>query len=161
MPDRSPPFFRADEITTIERLLDYLRDSVVGKVAGLTNEQARQQVVPSGTSLIALVKHLTNVERFWIQYMWVGLDDVALDPDHLTVHASDEVGELADAYRVACVRNKELVGADPVPERLCVRAWKGEHLDLRWVLVHMVEETGRHAGHADILRELIDGATGR
>lgn len=161
MGDRATPFFRDDEVSTLVRFLDYLREGVVGKVVGLDDDEARHPAVPSGTSLLGLVKHLTNVERLWVQYLWAGLDDVAFDTDHFTAQPSEGVSELVEGYRRTWVRNNQLVGTDGKAAQLCARARKGEYLDLRWVLVHLVEETGRHAGHADILRELIDGETGR
>ncbi|MGQ0629877.1 MAG: DinB family protein [Sporichthyaceae bacterium] len=159
MPDQPTPFFEADEIGTLIGFLDYLRGCVVAKVQGLADDDAAKPIVPSGTSLSGLIKHLTNVERFWVQHMWAGHDDVPLQRDHWTVDQG--LTALIADYEAACSRNNEVVAADALPDRQCARAWNGEVLTLRWVLVHLVEETSRHAGHADLLRELIDGEVGR
>lgn len=139
--------------------LDHLRECVVAKVQGLSDEDAARSLVPSGTSLSGLVKHLTNVERLWVQHLWAGHDSVPLQRDHW--NAGQGLAELVNDYKAACARNNEVVTANPVADRPCAQPWNGERLTLRWVLVHLVEETGRHAGHADLLRELLDGQVGR
>jgi hypothetical protein len=119
----------------------------------------RRSTVPSGTSLLGLVKHLTFVEVAWFQWSFAGLEvelpSGDLQPDDTTV-------SVLAAYRDAARRGNEIVDACDDLTRRCERkatAW--EPMSLRWVLVHLVEETSRHAGHADIIREQIDGAVGR
>ena len=123
--------------------LDYLRAAVIAKTDGLGEPQVRTPGVPSGTNLLGLVKHLTHVERHWV------LDEKVSDWQ-ATFHAGpdESVADIIRAYRAANARVNEVV-AD------------GDVAALRWTLTHLIEETGRHAGHADILRELADGATGR
>jgi uncharacterized damage-inducible protein DinB len=159
MADRTTPYLDADEPTTLTVFLDYLRGCVVAKVPGLDDKDAARPLVPSGTSLAELVKHLTNVERFWIQHLWAGHDGVPLDRNHW--NPGTDIAALVEEYEKACAENNRIVTSDPDMARGCVREWNGEHLPLRWVLVHLIEETGRRAGHADILRELIDGQVGR
>lgn len=160
MPDRRTPFLNASERETLVSFLDYLRESVILKATGLSSEEeARRPMVPSGTSLLGLVKHLAMVEVAWFQYAFAGLD-VAVPSGALS--EDDTVESVMTAYRDACARSNSLVDAADGLDVLCARAATApEPMPLRWVLVHMIEETGRHAGHADIIRELIDGAVGR
>jgi uncharacterized damage-inducible protein DinB len=149
----------AGERRTLVDFLDYLRESVILKTCGLPEEQARASGVPSGTSLMGLVKHLTRVEIVWFPYTFAGQDvwvpHDALGPD-------DRVDHLVAGYRAAIARSNEIVAAcDDLDTRSARRTAAPEHPTLRWILVHMVEETARHAGHADILREQIDGSVGR
>lgn len=159
MPDRRTPFSIADEKQTLVDFLDYLRDSMVLKLVGLGEADARRPLVPSGTNLMWLVKHLTLVEVAWFQYSFAG-KYVTVPTDDLI--EGDTVSSVVTAYRAAIeTSNKIVAGCSDLDQR-CVRPGTApEPMTLRWVLVHMVEETGRHAGHADILREQIDGDTGR
>lgn len=144
-------------------MLNELRAVVLWKLDGLDEEQASRPMVPSGTSLLGIVKHLAWVERWWfvdfiggekLEYPWSEQDpdaDFRIE-DHETIVSisrlyADAVGE-ANAV-IAAAPNLDVAGAlDSGPR------------SLRWVLAHMIDETGRHAGHSDIIRELIDGATG-
>ena len=146
-------------IQTLVAFLDYLRGAVVRKVQGLPDEIARQVMVPSGTSLLGLVKHLTRVEIAWFQFAFAGIEE-ALPTNDLS--ETDDVASVLTAYEVAVARSNEiLLGCDRLETRCRRRLVAPEPMTLRWVLVHMIEETGRHAGHADIIREQIDGSTGR
>ena len=156
--DRRTPFVLAPERETLLAFLDYLRDSVVVKASGVSEADGRRAMVPSGTSLLGLVKHLTFVEAAWFQYAWAGTD-APLPSGELA--PEDTAESVIAAYQSVCARNNALV-AEAELESPCARpATAPEPMSLRWVLVHMIEETGRHAGHADILRELIDGTVGR
>jgi hypothetical protein len=148
------------EKKTLEEFLDYLRESVIIKLQGLDEASARRPLVPSGTSLLWLVKHLTGVEVAWFQFAFAGLPASQDDPGHSS--HTDTVASVISDYRDAIdANNRILTGCDDL-EVLCARGLATkEPLSLRWVLVHMVEETARHAGHADILREQLDGLTGR
>jgi hypothetical protein len=157
MPDSKPPRTGADEKATLVGFLDYLRAAVAAKADGVPEPQVRTAGVASGTSLLGLVKHLAYVERFYFLGEDVGDWKQTMRP------APDETvdGVLA-GYRDAVSRANEIIDAcsdlalpAPRPSR------RGSAPSMRWVLVHMIEESGRHAGHADILREQIDGATGR
>lgn len=155
--DTTPPRTGNSEHETLRAFLDYLRAAVAAKVEGAPEPQVRTAAVPSGTNLLGLLNHLTFVERSTF------LGERVTDWKR-TFHAppSATVADVAARYRAA-VREVNAVldectdlGA-PVPRpRPNDRA-----PSVRWALTHMIEETGRHAGHADILRELIDGATGR
>jgi len=159
MPDRRTPFELTGEKETLLEFLDYLRESVILKVEDLGEASARTSTVPSGTSLLGLVKHLTVVELTWFQLALAGLD---LPIPAEGIESTDTVSSVLDAYRAAVAASNATVDACTDLDQLCARALTTpEPLSLRWLLVHMVEETARHAGHADILREQIDGQTGR
>jgi hypothetical protein len=155
--DTRPPRTAADERATLLGFLDYLRAAVAAKAEGVGEPQVRTAGVPSGTSLLGLVKHLSAVERFY--FLGEATTDWAatMRPD------PDETAEgLLAAYRDATARANEVIGTYPDLELPAPRPpGRGSASSMRWLLVHMIEETGRHAGHADILREQIDGATGR
>jgi uncharacterized damage-inducible protein DinB len=159
MADRRTPLELTGERETLLQFLDYLRESVALKADGLDEADARRSTVPSGTSVLGLVKHLTAVEQLWFQFAFAGREaDLASD----ALEPTDTVESVVAAYRETCRANDALVESCDDLDGLCARALTTpEPLSLRWVLVHMVEETARHAGHADIIREQVDGATGR
>jgi hypothetical protein len=158
--DHRTPFTIADEKRTLCDFLDYLRDAIVRKAHGLDEDEVRRSTVPSGTSLLGLVKHLTFVELAWFEWSFAGLDirlpSGDLEPD-------DTAASVIAAYRAATERANDVIAGCDDLGRLSARTGIAPHepLSMRWILVHMIEETGRHAGHADIIREQIDGATGR
>lgn len=144
--------------------LDRHRDVVMWKLEGLDDEQLRRPMTPSGTSLLGLVKHLAAVEYGWfcetfgreLPPMPFDLDadpesDMRVSPDETT---ADIIEFYANARTAADAVINELE-----PDAIGT-AWFGDEVSMRWVLIHMIEETARHAGHLDILRELIDGAAG-
>ncbi len=153
----------ASETETVLTFLDYFRSVMVRKVEGVDPQALRMSPVPSGTCLGGLIKHLAYVERWWFQAVWAGREvDFPWSEDDPDAEFRLEAGESADSlvalYRGECEISRQVVGADPdldasVPGR------HGE-VSLRWIMVHMIEETARHAGHADLLREMADGATG-
>jgi uncharacterized damage-inducible protein DinB len=157
--DLRPPSLNADEKTTLTVFLDYLRDAVAAKASGLTDEQARTPGVPSGTSLLGLVKHLTAVELNWFVWGYAGADVPQWDDEAPPVEPATQV--LAE-YRAAAARCDEVIAACEDLDHPGVRSLRETPPpSMRWLLVHLIEETARHAGHADILRERIDGAVGR
>ena len=156
--DTPPPRTGGSEIEVLRGFLDYLRTSIAAKVEGAPEPQVRTSAVASGTNLLGLLAHLTFVERS----MFLG-EEVADWPSTFQAAPQDSVAEVVARYREAVAHaNGVLDGctdlAAPVPRP---RPGNRRAPSLRWALTHMIEETGRHAGHADILRELIDGATGR
>ncbi len=159
MQDRRTPFTIGSERQTLVEFLDYLRESMVLKLTGLDEDSARRELVPSGTNLLWLVKHLTLVEIAWFHYAFAGLD-VRVPSDRLT--DDDTAESVVAGYKKAIATSNEIVEACADLDRRSARASTApQPMTLRWVLIHMVEETARHAGHADILREQIDGQTGR
>lgn len=155
--DTGPSWTGPDEKATLRGFLDYLRNAVADKATGVPEPQVRTGGVPSGTNLLGLVKHLTAVERFY----FLG-EDSRNWPATMRPTENDTIdGVLAD-YRDTVKRANEVIDACPdlgLPAPRPPR--RGPAPSMRWVLAHMIEETGRHAGHADILREQIDGSTGR
>ena len=160
----------ADEQTMLCGWLDWHRATLETKCAGLTPVQlATRSVEPSTLSLLGLVRHMADVERGWFRRGLAGEDAPPLyysdtDPDgdfdNVDPAATDAATVLAAfaAWRAECERSREIAAALPSLDVLIPR--RGEQLSARWVLVHMVEEYARHNGHADLLRERIDGATG-
>nr|WP_018657407.1 DinB family protein [Actinomadura flavalba] len=137
--------------------LDYLRASVAAKVDGAPDAEARAAAVPSGTNLLGLLHHLTAVEGA----MFLG-EEVADWQATFQAPPGRTVAEVVARYRETVERANDVLDActdltAPVPRPRSKRPAP----TVRWALAHMIEETARHAGHADILRELIDGATGR
>ncbi|MDH6126521.1 DinB family protein [Kitasatospora sp. GP82] len=159
--DLRPPSLDADEKTTLLAFLDYLRDAVAAKASGLCDREVRSAGVSSGTSILGLIKHLTAVELNWFAWAYAGAD-VALCDDESQPAADDTAEGLLAAYREAVRRCNGIVEACDDLDRPGARSLRETPPpSMRWVLVHMIEETARHAGHADILREQIDGAVGR
>ncbi|MFI6504102.1 DinB family protein [Nonomuraea typhae] len=155
--DTPPPRTGNSEAETLRGFLDYLRTSIAAKVDGAPEPQVRSAAMPSGTNLLGLLNHLTFVER--ATFLGHKVTDWPA-----TFHAApeDTVADVLARYRETVERANDVLdgctdlGA-PVP-----RPKPGDPApSVRWALTHLIEETGRHAGHADILRELIDGATGR
>ena len=157
MPDLKPPRVNAGERETLLALLQYRRDSLVRKASGVNEGAARQPVVGSGTTLLWLVKHLTSAEILWMVCRFAG-EDAAVPED--AVRPGDTVAAAIGRYRAAWAQADAIALAASLDEP-CRRISDEAPVSLRWVLMHLLEETARHAGHADILRELIDGNTGR
>ena len=149
---------------TLLTLLDNNRAVVLWKLHGLSLEEASRPGVGSGTSLLGLAKHLAFVERWWfddffagnaVDYPWS-----EEDPDaDFQIEEGETIDDVISLYAEAVVRSNELV-AEAQMDDLSVGSRGGERFALRWIVAHMIEETARHAGHADIIRELIDGTTG-
>jgi hypothetical protein len=158
VPDRKPPRSDGDERETLQGLLAFQRESVVRKVDGVGEEAARASPVSSGTNLLWLVKHLTQAESLWIVHRFAGRDD-ALPDDSL--RPEDTLAGAVAGYRANWARVDAVVASASSLDQVCQAIGDGAPPNLRWVLMHLLEETARHAGHADILRELIDGETGR
>ncbi|MFE5919315.1 DinB family protein [Streptomyces sp. NPDC056468] len=155
--DTPPPRTGSNESEVLRKFLDYLRTSIAAKVEGAPEPQVRTAAVPSGTNLLGLLNHLTFVERS----MFLG-EDVTNWRATFRAAPADTVAVVVARYRDAVKRaNVVLDGCTdlgaPVPRPQPDRPAPS----IRWALTHMIEETGRHAGQADILRELIDGTTGR
>jgi hypothetical protein len=150
--DTPPPKTGSSEAEVLRGFLDYLRASIAAKVEGAPEPQVRTPGVPSGTNLLGLLHHLTFVERS----VFLGEKVTSWKA---TFHAasSESVATVLARYRET-VKHANFV-LDRCDD-LAAPISEGRS-SVRWALTHMIEETGRHAGHADILRELIDGATGR
>lgn len=153
----------ADEKTTLSSFLDWYRDAMVRKIEGLDREAATRKLVPSSTTLLGMVKHLGFVERGWFQGVFLGEPIQRLrtpaDPDaEFRIEPDEDVEGIVNQYVEAYVRSRAIVDTANLEDH--ARRPDRSNYTLRWIMVHMIEETARHAGHADILREQIDGATG-
>jgi hypothetical protein len=157
VPDQKPPRLEGQERETLHALLQYQRDSMVRKVNGVDEGSARRQLVTSGTSLLWLTKHMARAESLWILRRFAG-EDGELPDD--SVGPEDTLVDAVDTYRRTWARVDAIAAAAPL-DRPCRNLGDGAPVNLRWVLTHLLEETARHAGHADILRELLDGSRGR
>jgi Protein of unknown function (DUF664) len=157
---------RRDERQTLEGSLDWYRAVVERKVDGLTLDQARTAMTPTGLSPLGVVKHLGWVERGWFREVFAGEDVDAISPDgddsaEFAIDTDDTVGSVVAFYRTEVDHSRRVVEASSSLDVLSAKATdlRG-HVSLRWILVHMLEETARHAGHLDLMREAIDGRTG-
>ena len=158
------------ELGMLAQYLDYQRETMLRKTDGLTREQLAQKHLPSELTLGGLLYHLSLVEEAWMEARFAGLPDrepwVSVDwdsdPNWEFRNAADlEPGQLQSRYRKACDRSRSVVSNAAGLDERSVRALRdGRHFSLRWVLLHLIEETARHAGHADFLREAADGTVG-
>jgi uncharacterized damage-inducible protein DinB len=157
--DRIDEDLISSERDVLLHYLNKMRDAVVTASEGLTDDQQHSPGVPSGTNLLGLIQHLTGVEMHWFRLVFLG-EDVECDMS-MSVPASVTRTEVVAAYREACSRSDDIVRACEDLSTLSAIANPGEdeQASLRVIVAHMIEETARHAGHADILREQIDGAT--
>jgi hypothetical protein len=155
--------FTGGEKESLQVALDRHRDAILWKLEGVSDEDLRRPLVPSGTSLLGLVKHLAGVEVGWFCDTFgrptepLPFDDDDPDAD-LRIEPGETTADVLAFYgraRAAADRAIDEIGLEETGP-----AWFGKPVTMRWVLIHMVEETARHAGHVDILRELIDGMTG-
>jgi uncharacterized damage-inducible protein DinB len=157
MPDQKPPRVDGSERETLLALLRYQRESLLRKIAGVSEEDSRRALVGSGTTLAWLVRHMARAETLWLVVRFAG-EDAELPGE--AVQPSDTVASVSAGYRAACAMTDAIVAGSDLGEP-CRGNSGDDPVRLRWVLMHLLEETARHAGHADILRELIDGSTGR
>lgn len=155
--------FTGGEKESLKVSLDRHRDVVLWKLQGLDEEQVRRPMTPSGTSLLGLTKHLAVVEYGWFCETFgretepLPFDEDDADAD-LRVEADETTAGIVAFYERARAASDKVIEELDVDAR--GTAWHGATVSLRWVLIHMIEETARHAGHMDIVRELIDNATG-
>jgi hypothetical protein len=152
MPDQKPVRLARDEWTTLLALLQYQRASFVRKVHGVDSDGATASPVASGTSLLWLANHMGDAEANWVLRRFAQRND---DP----APASDMNGAV-DRYRRITAAADDVIAAASLDD-LCPAFDDQPQVNLRWIVAHLLEETARHAGHADILRELVDGDTGR
>lgn len=149
------------ELDTALAFLSFARHCVLKKADGLSDEQLRRVLVGSGTSILGLVQHLAEVERYWFGHHVAGgeWDDSA--EFGMAVPTGRAAADVLSDYRAAIEDSDRAIRAAGGPDARFAIPVDGKHHTLRWVLAHMTSETARHAGHADILREQIDGITGR
>lgn len=161
--------FVADEREMLLAFLDYFRAVIIYKASGMTPEQLDTRLGPSTLTLGGLVHHLAVVEDGWFTRTIAGdelpepwasapWDD---DEDWEFTVASGMTGEaLVAQYEESIARSRAVMDGIESVDQHAARLRRGEPFSVRWILIHMIEETARHAGHADLIRESIDGQTG-
>lgn len=158
-------FSTDNERDALGGFLDQQRDALIRKVHGLSDHDARLTPTASSLSLLGIVKHSALWERRWFQIVLAGRTIVdewpkrGSDLDDFEVGDGDTVAHWVTRYREEAETSREITAAMALDDRF-VRHDLADH-NLRWLLGHMIEETARHAGHADIIRETIDGSRGQ
>ncbi|MGW7532167.1 DinB family protein [Amycolatopsis sp. NPDC054798] len=165
--DRAPIPRLADERETLVAYLEWHRETLALKCSGLSQEAVSTPAVPpSIMSLHGLVRHLAGCERWWFRIQFAG-EDVPLlhysddDPNQDFDRLDGDFDEALALWRAECDRSREILAAAPSLDAQGASKTTGEPFSLRWMLVSMIAEYARHNGHADLLREVTDGATGR
>ncbi|MFE7531750.1 DinB family protein [Kitasatospora sp. NPDC057542] len=164
---RVDPPMTADEAVTLTAFLDYHRGTLALKCEGLTDDQLRlRSVPPSNLSLLGLVRHMAEVEQYWFQSVLLGQEITVghfwtkenEDGDFDDIDTADVAADFATWHAEVEAARRAAAGLplDTVGKKLR----RGEPVTLRWILTHMIEEYARHNGHADLLRESVDGSTG-
>lgn len=158
--------YDAPEKEALAATLDFHRATIKWKLEGLSLEDAVRPMTPSGTKLLGILKHLAYVERWWFQdnflgrecdYPWSESGDMEAD---FTILPGETIESIAALYDAECEVSREIVDAASLDDVAARPRRTGGHPTLRWIMLHMIEEVARHNGHADVLRELIDGKTG-
>ncbi|MGY0021626.1 DinB family protein [Streptomyces sp. cg35] len=167
-PSLERPPFQADERTALIGWLDLQRQILRWKCDGLSEADAHRSVIPTSPTMTmaGLISHMRWVEHTWLEVLFLGgdktqnpsFDEANEDADWRTDGVS--LKQLLDEYEAQCARGNEIVAAASLDDVGRHPDYRSGNANLRWMLIHLVEETGRHAGHADIVRELLDGAKG-
>jgi uncharacterized damage-inducible protein DinB len=167
--EQARPALQAGEREMLAGWLDHHRAILLWKCEGLSGAQLRERAIPPSTlSLLGLVRHLADVERGWFRQVFLGEDVPDVydrsgdeDADFNFPDGADPAGAFS-AFGRECAAAREIVAAAASLDDLSKKASErtGELFSLRWIVTHMIEEYARHNGHADLLRERIDGATG-
>jgi uncharacterized damage-inducible protein DinB len=166
-PEQLAPPYEAPERQMLEGWLDFHRATLLYKCRGLDPDQLAARSVPPATlSLLGLVRHMSEVERHWFCRVLLGERVVdryctkeARDADFDGAAPGNAAEGLAN-FAVDCERSRQVVSGAGSLDQRGARQWRGATVSLRWILVHMIEEYARHNGHADLLRQCIDGAVG-
>jgi uncharacterized damage-inducible protein DinB len=159
-----------DERTQLATFLDYARDTALAKCEGLSAEDARKAPLPGSPlmTMCGLISHLRWVEYHWFQVMFLGeeptgpLSEVTDDdPDpEMRIAVDIPLPTLVAEYREQSARYRRLVAEHDLDAKAERPRYDGSQIDLRWIVLHLIEETSRHNGHLDVVRELLDGRTG-
>lgn len=161
----TPPAW--DERTQLATFLDYVRATARAKCEGVSPEDARRALLPGSPlmTMCGLINHLRWVEYYWFEVVFLGREDEGPwtdeDPDReMRIAVDVPLPELLAAYGEQSARYRELVASNGLDTRAKRERGDLGRPDLRWIVLHLIEETARHNGHLDILRELLDGTTG-
>ncbi|MEU9195551.1 DinB family protein [Streptomyces hundungensis] len=165
--ERNEPALDAGERAMLDGWLDYHRETLVWKCSGLTDEQLKHAAVPSSElTLLGLLRHLAEVERWWFISVFAGGTDEGVygtdeDPDGDFHFGPDDThAEALATWRSEVAAARDAAAGHGLDDLSVGTARHGRHFTLRWIYTHMIEEYARHNGHADLLREAIDGTTG-
>lgn len=155
----------ADERDVLTAFLDAMRLAIRHKLDGVTDEQARSTPTASTLSLLGIVKHLAWTESRWFRESFAGeeVDDPRRRGDRSAeffTDLSDTIESVLRFYDEECKRSREITAGSATLDELAMNRRFSNEVSLRWILVHMIEETARHAGHADLIRETLDGSLG-
>ena len=158
-----PP--RGSERELLEAFLESHRQTLEWKCAGLTPDQLKDTASPpSPLTLLGLLRHLAEVEHYWFATVLLGgpESDIYEGEDEWGDLDRHSVEEIVGRWKQTCETSRRNVASIPSLDHPASRArsWDGETVSLRWIMIHMIEEYARHNGHADFLRERIDGQTG-
>jgi uncharacterized damage-inducible protein DinB len=159
----APSYDATDERTTLRGWLDLHRATLVWKIEGLDADAVNRSIVDSGTSLCWLLKHSTHAEIHWFQQTFSAQEPEwpYSDPDvGYRLEEGQTVASLIATYQAVCGTNRQIEAAASSLDQISRAPRDDGHPTLRWIMTHMIEETARHNGHADIAREMIDGTTG-
>ncbi|WP_345551370.1 DinB family protein [Streptomyces lannensis] len=170
-PDGRPiPPAHADERAMLEAWLDFHRATLTLKCSGLTDSQLRlASAAPSSMTLLGLVQHMAEVERNWFQRVFAGLQVPPVfgegNGDGFSVQPDQGLAEATAVWQAEIAHGRELVADALLDDSGSLPEQEAHHVgdqgvSLRWIMVHMIEEYARHNGHADLIRERIDGVTG-
>ncbi len=159
---RPVPREDGSEAATALAFLAFARESLLKKLDGLDEEQVRRRLVATDTTLLGLVQHCTDGERYWFDHVVAGNgpDDHGIIFDFV-VPAARTTDQVVADYEAAVAGSDAVIAEVGDFDAPTARTVDGVPKSLRWVVAHMTSEVARHAGHADILRELVDGTTGR
>jgi uncharacterized damage-inducible protein DinB len=159
------PLSVGTERELLEQHLDFCRQTIVYKVTGITKENGAKRLGPTSTSVLGVLRHLTEVEYGWFHINFAGREykegrySEANPNGDFEILESDTVESLLDGYIQACENSRKACEGKSLDERGTEpRPRDDEKPSLRWIFLHMIDETARHAGHLDIYRELIDDA---
>ena len=158
---RPVPRNDSGELDTALAFLRFNRECVLKKADGLDDKQLRRVLVRTGTNLLGLIQHLTGAERYWFGLHLAGVKPPEGHKMGMRVPAGRTAEAVISDYRAAIAESDAAILAAGDPQAHLAKLVSGQRLTLRWLLAHMTSETARHAGHADIIREQIDGTTGR
>jgi hypothetical protein len=153
---------RADERSMLEGFLDYYRDVVVNKIDGLSRDDATRVLTASGLSPLGVIAHLTEVEYNWFDEVFAGHPQRPDPVMHrgFQLSSDDTVASIVEEYRAACAVARVIASKATLDDVSVHASTAWGPVTLRWIYIHLIEETARHAGHLDLMREGIDGKTG-
>lgn len=162
-PDRPEPPHAGPEKDTLEGFLDWQRATVLWKLEGLSDADLRRPMTASGMTMLGVVKHLAYVERWWFQTVFLDRDVsypwTDEDPDaDFRIEPEESTADVLAVYTQETAEARAIVEAAPLDDASTHPKRSG--YSLRWIVTHMLEETARHNGHLDLMRESIDGVTG-